>query len=167
MRSCNLPINSGNASSVRSDNTEIPISHSANALGHGGPPHSAATSGLRRTSEKQKEHSLPEVVGCSIVLWTHYHPGVSLNVVFHLYVLLCSAESCLIAEIGKRILRLPKCIASNVVRLVPSTRACVLCIKLAFLLKTMNSTSSLSSHVFCSLAVDDVEALQLVDNAAS
>ena len=45
---------------------------------------------------------------------------------------------------------------------MPFARACVLCIKLALLLKTMNSTSSLSSHVFCSLTVDDVKALQLV-----
>ena len=66
---------------------------------------------------------------------------------------------------GKRILHLPKSTANNVVRLAlkwPSIRARVLCIKLIFLLKTMNSTDSLSYRVFCSLAIDDVEALQLI-----
>ena len=69
------------------------------------------------------------------------------------------------AEIGKRILRLPKSTANNVVLLAlqwPSIRARVLCIKLAFLLKLMNYTDSLSSRVFRSLAINDVEALHLV-----
>ena len=66
-------------------------------------------------------------------------------------------------EMSKCILHLPKSTTNNVVWVAlkwPSIRAGVLCIKLAFLLKTMNSPDSPSSHVFCSLAIDDVEALQ-------
>ena len=68
-------------------------------------------------------------------------------------------------EIGKRILQLPKSSANNIVRMVllwPSIRARVLCIKLSFLLKVMRDEDSLSSQVFRSLAVDDVESLVLV-----
>ena len=69
-------------------------------------------------------------------------------------------------EIGKRILRLPKSSANNIVRMAllwPSIRARVLCIKLSFLLKVMRDKDSLSSQVFRSLAADDVESLVLVD----
>ena len=68
-------------------------------------------------------------------------------------------------EIGKRILRLPKSSANNIVRMAllwPSIRARVLCIKLSFLLKVMRDEDSLSSQVFRSLAADDVESLVLV-----
>jgi len=44
----------------------------------------------------------------------------------------------------------------------PSVRTRVLCIKLGFLLKILNSENSLSARVFHSLAVSDVEALQLI-----
>jgi len=68
-------------------------------------------------------------------------------------------------EIGKRILRLPKFAANDPVRMAlqwPSVRTCVLCIKLSFLLKILNSENSLSARVFCSLAASDVEALHLI-----
>ena len=44
----------------------------------------------------------------------------------------------------------------------PSVRTRVLCIKLGFLLKILNSENSLSARVFRSLAASDVEALQLI-----
>ena len=69
------------------------------------------------------------------------------------------------AEIGKRILRLPKFVANNTVRMAlqwPSVRTRVLCIKLGFLLKVLNNENSLSARVFHSLAVSDVEALHLI-----
>ena len=68
-------------------------------------------------------------------------------------------------EIGRRILRLPKFAANNTVRMAlqwPSVRSRVLCIKLGFLLKILNSENSLSARVFHSLAVSDVEALHLI-----
>ena len=69
------------------------------------------------------------------------------------------------AEIGKRILRLPKSTSNNIARLTlqwPSVRARALCIKVGFLLKIVKGNDTLSSRVFRSLAVDDVEALHLV-----
>ena len=69
------------------------------------------------------------------------------------------------AEIGKRILRLPKSTSNNITRLAlqwPSIRARALCIKVGFLLKIVKGNDTLSSRVFRSLAVDDVEALHLV-----
>lgn len=72
------------------------------------------------------------------------------------------------AELGmKRFLRLPKSTANNIVRLAlnwPSGKARVLCINFCFLYKTVSLVTSdcLSSQVFCSLATEDVEALQLV-----
>ena len=68
-------------------------------------------------------------------------------------------------EIGKSILRLPKFAANNTVRMAlqwPSVRTRVLCIKLGFLLKILNSENSLSARVFRPLAASDVEALQLI-----
>ena len=101
-----------------------------------------------------------------------YLPGVSSNVAFCLsYIVRCGIKPILEsfqAEMGKRILHLPKSTANNIVQLAlkwPSIRAHVLCIKLAFLLKTMNSTNSLSSRVFCSVTVDDVEDYNSSDSA--
>ena len=68
-------------------------------------------------------------------------------------------------ELGKRILRLPKTTANNIVRmslLWPSIRARTLCIKLGFLLKIVKGDDSLSSRLFRSIAADDVESLVLV-----
>ena len=69
------------------------------------------------------------------------------------------------AEIGKRILRLPKSTANNVVHMAlkwPSIRARTLCIKLGFLLKILRNEDTLSARLFRSLAVTDIEALHLV-----
>ena len=68
-------------------------------------------------------------------------------------------------ELGRRILRLPKTTANNIIRMSlrwPSIRARTLCIKLGFLLKIVKGEDSLSSRVFRSIAADDVESLVLV-----
>ena len=70
-------------------------------------------------------------------------------------------------EIGKRILQLYQSPLLTTLFIImahfwPSIRACVLCIKLSFLLKVMRDEDSLSSQVFRSLAADDVESLVLV-----
>ena len=69
------------------------------------------------------------------------------------------------AELAKRILRLLKHTSNNVALMAlqwPSIRACVLIIKLCFLQKIAKNDQSLSSRVFRSLAVSDVESLLIV-----
>ena len=66
------------------------------------------------------------------------------------------------AELAKRILRLPKCTSNNTARIAlqwPSMRARILIIKLCLMLKVINSDYSLSTRLFRSLAVSDVESL--------
>ena len=68
-------------------------------------------------------------------------------------------------ELGKRILRLPKCTSNRVIRMAlrwPSVRARVLCIKFNFLKKIGTKDDGLSSRVFRTLAVSDVESIHLV-----
>ena len=69
------------------------------------------------------------------------------------------------SELAKRILRLPKHTSNQVARMAlqwPSVRACILIIKLSFLLKIIRNDTSLSSQVFSSLVATDVESLHLV-----
>ena len=64
------------------------------------------------------------------------------------------------AELAKRILRLPTCTSNNTARMAlqwPSMQARILIIKLCFLLKVVNSDTSLSARVFRSLAASDVD----------
>ena len=69
------------------------------------------------------------------------------------------------AELGKRILRLPKCTSNRVIRMAlrwPSVCARILCIKFNFLKKIGTKDDGLSSRVFRTLAVSDVESIHLV-----
>ena len=166
----------GNISSIVANNIDIPISHSAKCLG--------AWWSTSLSSKKWIEENIRKARGAFFARGSGLFHG-SLNPLSSrsiietcvIPVLLYGAESWILnisllkklesfqAEIGKRILRLPKSTANNVVLLAlqwPSIRARVLCIKLAFLLKLMNYTDSLSSRVFRSLAINDVEALHQV-----
>ena len=70
------------------------------------------------------------------------------------------------AEVGKRILRLPKFTSNNIPLLVlnwPSMCARILCSKLSFLYKVCHDQrASLSSQVFYSFAATDVMSMSLV-----
>ena len=141
-----------------------------------GPPLSLVLNGLITTSKKARGAFFARGSG---IFHGSLNPLSSRSIVecCGFPVLLYGAESWMLnktllkklesfqCEIGKRILRLPKSSANNIVRMAllwPSIRARVLCIKLSFLLKVM-SEDSLSSQVFRSLAADDVESLVLVN----
>ena len=70
------------------------------------------------------------------------------------------------AELGRRILKLPKFSSNTVPLLVlnwPSMCARILCNKLSFLFQVCNGEStSLSTQVFRSLAVSDVSSMSIV-----
>ena len=68
------------------------------------------------------------------------------------------------AEIAKRILHLPKHTSNNVAHMPalqwPSIRACVLIIKLCFLLKVIKNDDTLSSCIFRALAASEVHLIR-------
>ena len=107
------------------------------------------------------------------------NPLSSRNIVEHCVVpcLLFGAESWILnasllqklesfqAELAKRILRLHSRTANNTAPMAlqwPSVRACILIIKLSYLLKVIRGDLSLSARVFCSLVASDVESLIII-----
>ena len=71
------------------------------------------------------------------------------------------------AEIGKRILRLPKYTSNNIPLLVlrwPSMCAQILCSKISFLFRTCSDDdgSSLQAQTFAAIAATDVNSLSIV-----
>ena len=136
----------------------------------GGPLLLLVTSGLIPILRKPGELSLLEEVDYFTAPSIHYHLEASSSasssaVSFRFCctvlnsTLLKKLES-FQCKVGRRILRLPKTAANNIVRmslLWPSIRARILCNKLGFLLKI-----HCSSRVFRSLAADNVESLVLV-----
>ena len=171
------PSNPGNLSTINVDGIEIPVSQSARCIG--------AWWSSSLSSVKWIDNNIKKARGAffargSGIFHGSLNPLSSRSIVECCVfpVLLYGAESWMLnktllkklesfqCEIGKRILRLPKSSANNIVRMAllwPSIRARVLCIKLSFLLKVMRDEDSLSSQVFRSLAADDVESLVLVD----
>ena len=70
------------------------------------------------------------------------------------------------AELGRRILKLPKFASNTVPLLVPSMCARLLCNKLSFLFRVCNGGStSLSTQVFRTIAVSDVTSMSIVTSS--
>lgn len=170
------PSNPKNLSHIKIDGIDIPVSQSARCLG--------AWWSSSPSSVKWIDSNINKARGAFFARGSGLFHGtlnplssrsITESCVFP--VLLYGAESWILnltllrklesfqCEVGRRILRLPKTVANNIVRmplLWPSIRARTLCIKLGFLLKVVKGDDSLSSRVFRSIAADDVESLALV-----
>ena len=165
-----------NKSCIEVDGIEIPIVQSARCLGAWWSSSPSSANWIEQNIKKARGAFFARGSG---VFHGLLNPLSSRSIVEScvLPVLLYGAESWALnlsllkkldsfqAETGRRILCLRKTTATNIVRLAlqwPSIRARILCIKLAFLLKILLKEESLSSRVFRSLAVNDVESLVLV-----
>ena len=165
-----------NKSYIQADAIKIPISHSARCLGAWWTPNLSSSKWITVNINKARGAFFSRGSG---TFHGTLNPLSSRSIIecCVLPTLLYGAESWILnttlliklesfqAEIGKRILRLPKFVANNTVRMAlqwPSVRTRVLCIKLGFLLKVLKNENSLSARVFRSLAVSDVEALHLI-----
>lgn len=168
--SCNLSLNAnkceavispsvpGNASSIRSDDIVIPISHSARYLGAWWSTSLRSNKWIEEKIRKARGAFLPEVMWCFEPTFLQEHHWVMCSASCIVWCGFLDAESGPYWKSSK--LRWAS-VSSAFQRPQPTIvvyagtqmaiRAHVLCIKLVFLLKTINSIESLSSHVFHSL----------------
>ena len=148
-----------NLSHIEAGQLQIPLANSARCLGAWWSPSLSCDKWINNNIEKAKRAFFARGSG---VFHGKLNPLSSINIIEYCVFpcLLYGAESWILnnnllaklesfqAELAKRILRLHRSTANNIVRLAlkwPSRRACILIIKLTFLLKTITGDLSLSA----------------------